>query len=144
MLLTPEICEAILRDHFRKPRHMGSCEGGKVADIENPACGDQIHISLKVDVDENLPVSACFEGAGCAASQAGVSLMISHISTLNHAGAGASLKRFCQIMETGGVDPSGYFDEYGEAAALFVFASNPARVQCAMLGARLLIRMLKK
>lgn len=122
---------------------MGSCEDGMAADIDNPACGDQIHISLKMDSDESLPVSACFEGAGCAASQAGASLMLSHISTLNRAEAGARLERFCQIMERGGVDPSEYFEEYGVAAALFVFANNPARVKCATLGARLLIRMLK-
>lgn len=142
MQLTPEICEAILRDHFRKPRHRGICEGGCSADIENPSCGDQLHISWGRDLDVQLPLDARFEGAGCAASQAGASLILSHIHALTPAEAKVSLERFCQLMESGDRDPSGYFEEYGEAAALFVFGNNPARVQCATLGARLLLKML--
>lgn len=142
MQLTPEICEAILRDHFRKPRHKGSCEGGCSADIENPACGDQLHLSWRRDFDGSLPLDARFEGAGCAASQAGASLILSHIHDLSPEKARVSLERFCQLMESGAADPAGYFEEYGEAAALFVFGNNPARVQCATLGARLLLKVL--
>ena len=141
MQLTPEICEAILRDHFRNPRHRGICEGGGTADIDNPACGDQLHLSWRRGSDESLPLEVCFEGAGCAASQAGASLMLSHVHGLKPAEAKASLERFCQLMESGAADPAGCFEEYGEAAALLIFSSNPARVQCATLGARLLARI---
>jgi NifU-like protein involved in Fe-S cluster formation len=141
MQLTPEICEAILRDHFRKPRHQGICEGGFGADIENPACGDQLHISWKLDTNERQALNVCFEGAGCAASQAGASLILSHVSPLSPEMARVSLERFCHLMESGGENPAERFEEYWEAAALFLFSSNPARVQCATLAARLLIRM---
>ncbi|CAN5679946.1 SUF system NifU family Fe-S cluster assembly protein [soil metagenome] len=143
MQLTPEICEAILRDHFRKPRHKGICEGGESADIDNPACGDQLHISWRGGSEERLPLEVCFEGAGCAASQAGASLMLCHIHALSPGKARASLERFCQLMESGSTDATGYFEEYGEAAALLVFSNNPARVQCATLGARLLVHILR-
>lgn len=142
MQLTPEICEAILRDHFRKPRHTGVCEGGESADIDNPACGDQLHFSWRGKLHDNLPLEVCFEGAGCAASQAGASLMLSHTHALSPVRARASLERFCELMESGSTDPAGSFEEYGEAAALLIFSSNPARVRCATLGARLLLKIL--
>lgn len=142
MQLTPEICEAILRDHFRKPRYGGICEGGESADTSNPACGDQLHLSWRWSGDRSLPLEVRFEGAGCAASQAGASLMLSHIHDLSPAKAKVSLERFCQLMESGVADPAGCFEEYGEAAALLLFSSNPTRVQCATLGARLLVKIL--
>lgn len=142
MQLTPEICEAILRDHFRKPRHRGLYEGGEAADIDNPVCGDQLHFSWQKGGDESQPLEVSFEGAGCAASQAGASLILSHTHALSPAKARASLERFCQLMESGSTDSAGSFEEYGEAAALLIFSSNPARVQCATLGARLLLRIL--
>ncbi len=142
MLLTSEICEAILRDHFRKPRFAVKCEDGTAEMIENRSCGDQIQISLKMDIDESLPVRGCFEGAGCAASQAGASLMVSYVNSLTRADAKVGLERFCRLMENDGTDPSEYFEEYGEVAALFIFAGKPSRVQCATLAAQLLLRML--
>lgn len=144
MLLTPEICEAILRDHFRKPRFVFTGEVGTAEMIENPVCGDSIRISLKIDKDESFPVYACFEGAGCAASQAGASILLSYVNKLNRADANVGLERFCKLMENNDINPSEYFEEYGEVASLFIFAGNPARVQCATLGAQLLLRLLNK
>ncbi len=148
-MLTPEICEAILRDHYRKPRHRGTCEGGHAETVENPACGDVVTVSLALSppeagAEEGAITCARFEGAGCAASQAGASLVLSMVQGRPAREAALLLDRFCQVMESGSADPELHHEEFGDAGALLSLARFPARVVCATLGARLVIRMLRK
>ncbi|HSI62848.1 MAG TPA: iron-sulfur cluster assembly scaffold protein [Candidatus Saccharimonadia bacterium] len=146
-MLTPEICEAILRDHYRKPRHRGTCEGGPAERVENPACGDVVTVSLALSPSgggQNTITCARFEGAGCAASQAGASLVLSMVQGMQAPEGALLLERFCQVMESGVADPEKHHEEFGDAGALVSLARFPARVVCATLGARLAIRMLRK
>jgi nitrogen fixation NifU-like protein len=146
-MLTPEICEAILRDHYRKPRHRGACEGGHADTVENPACGDVVKLSLSLSEMEtgSSPGITCarFEGAGCAASQAGASLVLAMVQGRSAEEAGQVLEQFCTVMESSAADPEEYHGAFGDAGALLSLARFPARVVCATLGARLLIRMLR-
>jgi nitrogen fixation NifU-like protein len=142
-MLTPEVCEAILRDHYRKPRHRGRCEGAQPETVENPACGDIVTLSLSLSGPEHAISCARFEGAGCAASQAGASLVLGLVQGRPAAGACDLLERFCEVMEAGTIDPELHFEEFGDAGALFSLARFPARVVCATLAARLVIRILR-
>lgn len=141
-MLTPEICEAILRDHYRKPRHRGVCEGGRRGEAENPACGDIVKLSLTVDDGGGRIACARFEGSGCAASQAAASLVLGQVQGLAVAEARQRLARLRELMHDPGVDPAMLDEEFGEAAAIFSFARLPARVVCATLAVSLLDRML--
>lgn len=142
-MLTPEICEAILRDHYRKPRHTGVCEGSLVRTADNPACGDMVRVSLKKEVTGEGIECVRFEGAGCAASQAGASLILGLVHGLPALEALRRIEDFCTVMKRGDADPAAHFAEFGEAAALLVFATIPARLTCATLAARLLAEMLR-
>lgn len=142
-MLTPEVCEAILRDHYRAPRHRGVCEGAQPETVENPACGDIVKVSLALSGPEQGISCARFEGSGCAASQAGASLVLGMVQGKPAAEACRLLERFCQIMESGTVDPELHFEEFEDAGALFSLARFPARVVCATLAARLMIRILR-
>jgi nitrogen fixation protein NifU and related proteins len=43
---------AQLLDHFQNPRNAGEiADADAVAEIENPACGDMLRLSLKVSAD---------------------------------------------------------------------------------------------
>lgn len=143
-MLTPEVCEAVLRDHYRKPRHRGVCEGAaRPGRVENPACGDVVTLTLCLS-SESEPAITCarFEGAGCAASQAGTSLVLSMVQGLKAGEASRLLERFCELMASGAADPEAHHEEFGDAGALLSLARFPARVVCATLAARLLRTML--
>ena len=46
---------AELLDHFQNPRNVGDvADADAVAEIENPACGDVLRLSLKLDAQRIL------------------------------------------------------------------------------------------
>jgi len=58
---------AQLLDHFQNPRNAGEiADADAVAEIENPACGDILRLSLKVRADRIT--QAQFKAKGCVAS----------------------------------------------------------------------------
>lgn len=135
-MLTPEICEAILRDHSRMPRNVGTCEAGRKGDIINPLCGDELVISLEQDAAGEI-TCARFEGAGCAASQAAASLLLPKLLHLPSDKALKLVQDLKRLVESGTASPEDHYEVYGDAAALLVFGSIPARVRCATLAASL-------
>ena len=58
---------AQLLDHFQNPRNTGEIAGADaVAEIENPACGDVLRLTLKTNADKIT--HAQFKAKGCVAS----------------------------------------------------------------------------
>lgn len=57
----------LLLDHFRNPRHAGTLEApALVVDVENPACGDWLRLSARIE--GGCVVRAAFQVKGCTAS----------------------------------------------------------------------------
>ena len=72
-----------LLDHFQNPRNAGELADADVtADIENPACGDMLRLTLKVN--DGRITQANFKAKGCVAA-------IACASALTELLAGASL-----------------------------------------------------
>src|ERR1700683_2063530 len=58
---------AQLLDHFQNPRNAGEiADADAVSEIENPACGDILRLSLKASVDRITQVR--FKAKGCVAA----------------------------------------------------------------------------
>jgi nitrogen fixation NifU-like protein len=58
---------AQLLDHFQNPRNAGEiADADAVSEIENPACGDILRLSLKVSADRIT--QAQFKAKGCVAA----------------------------------------------------------------------------
>ncbi|MCS7042250.1 MAG: iron-sulfur cluster assembly scaffold protein [Bryobacteraceae bacterium] len=58
--------EALL-DHFRNPRHAGVlAPPAIVVDVENPACGDWLRLSARIE--DGVVKQAAFQVKGCTAS----------------------------------------------------------------------------
>jgi nitrogen fixation NifU-like protein len=58
---------AQLLDHFQNPRNVGEIAGADaVAEIENPACGDLLRLTLKTSAGRI--VQAKFKAKGCVAA----------------------------------------------------------------------------
>jgi NifU-like protein involved in Fe-S cluster formation len=56
-----------LLDHFQNPRNAGEITGANCsAEIENPACGDVLRLTLKIE--ENKIAQAQFKAKGCVAA----------------------------------------------------------------------------
>jgi nitrogen fixation NifU-like protein len=56
-------------DHFEHPRNAGTiADANASARIENPACGDVLELTLKVDGDQIAEI--CFRAKGCVAAMA--------------------------------------------------------------------------
>ncbi len=60
---------AQLLDHFQNPRHVGDvADADAVAEVENPACGDVLRLSLKIA--DGRVEEIRFKAKGCVPSMA--------------------------------------------------------------------------
>ncbi len=65
--LKQQMYSAQLLDHFQNPRNVGElADADATAEIENPACGDALRLTLKADGDRITEVR--FKAKGCVAS----------------------------------------------------------------------------
>lgn len=121
----------LLLDHGKSPRNFGPLPGASHhAQRDNPLCGDQFTVHVKVSGD--LIVDAGFEGAGCAISMASASMMTASIKGMTSAQAEDLSDRFDRMVSTppGDIVVRG---ELGELAAFAGVAEFPVRVECARL-----------
>jgi nitrogen fixation protein NifU and related proteins len=66
----------LIIEHYKNPTHKGELNPNDITfEDENPLCGDQIRIDLRVGVD-GVITEATFSGHGCAISQASADLLV--------------------------------------------------------------------
>ncbi|MCR5816274.1 MAG: SUF system NifU family Fe-S cluster assembly protein [Ruminococcus sp.] len=129
----------ILIDHNLHPIHLHElpCATCSNAGI-NPTCGDQLTLNLVVK--DGLIKDGSYTGVGCAISQASTDIMLELIigRTVDDA------KYLCSLFDKmiNGEITDDELEELEEAAALQNISKMPARVKCAKLGWKTLIRLL--
>jgi len=70
-----ELYQEIILDHGKNPRNLRRTENfNKDAKGNNPLCGDNVHVYLKLNEDKKVE-DISFEGSGCAISMASASIM---------------------------------------------------------------------
>jgi len=70
-----ELYQEIILEHGKNPRNLRKTENfNKDAKGNNPLCGDNVHIYLKLN-DQRKVEDISFEGSGCAISMASASIM---------------------------------------------------------------------
>lgn len=117
--------EAIL-DHYRNPRHAGRLENPThFADGVNPICGDQVHLTARVQ-DEVLAEIA-HDSYGCAICVASTSMMA-------EAAYGKPIEEFVALAANFYSMVKGTEIDLGKLSALAGVAQFPMRVKCATLG----------
>ncbi|WP_158058357.1 Fe-S cluster assembly sulfur transfer protein SufU [Halorussus halophilus] len=63
-------------DHYKNPRNYGELPEVTYSHAgENPMCGDEITVDVKLDDDEETIEHVAFRGDGCAISQASASML---------------------------------------------------------------------
>lgn len=71
-----DLYRQIIIDRYKSPVYRGELDPHDISfEDENPLCGDQIRIDLRVD-ESNIVKEAAFSGHGCAISQASADLLL--------------------------------------------------------------------
>jgi nitrogen fixation protein NifU and related proteins len=109
--------EAIL-DHYKHPRNHGTLDPHDFSfQDENPLCGDQLRIDVRLDANQHIQEVA-FSGKGCAISQASASMLTESI-------VGKSLDEVKQLSKDDILD-------------LLGIELGPTRLKCALLSLKVL------
>lgn len=123
-----DLYQQVILDHNRRPRNRGKLPtANRVAHGDNPTCGDQCSVYLRVDGDRIAEIS--FDGSGCAISQASASLMTTQVKGKTEPEVQALYKNFHEIVTTGNSP-----EEISDLAAFAGVHAFPARIKCATLG----------
>jgi len=129
--MSPELTDLyqqVILDHNRRPRNRGRLPtANRMAHGDNPSCGDQCDVYLRMDGDRIAEIS--FDGAGCAISQASASLMTTQLKGKTATEAERLYEEFHDIVTTGQAP-----EEISDLAAFAGVHAFPARIKCATLG----------
>lgn len=122
-----ELYQQVILDHNRRPRNRGRIPtANRSAHGDNPSCGDQCDVYLRLEGDTIADIS--FEGSGCAISMASASLMTTQLKGKRADEASRLYEQFHDIVTTGR-EPEDMSD-LGAFAGVHAF---PARIKCATL-----------
>jgi nitrogen fixation NifU-like protein len=124
-----DLYQEIILDHNKRPRNyreMPECTCS--AEGNNPLCGDEVKVSVRLDNDTLSDVA--FQGQGCAISRASASMMTGKTKggTAREARALSGQVRD-MLLGPEAAPPH----ELGDLAALSGVRKFPARIKCAML-----------
>jgi len=74
-----DLYREIIIDRYKSPHFRGTLDPNDISnEDENPLCGDQIRIDLRID-NKGIITEAAFSGHGCAISQASTDLLLESI-----------------------------------------------------------------
>ncbi|MDI3270212.1 MAG: SUF system NifU family Fe-S cluster assembly protein [Bacillota bacterium] len=124
-----DLYQELILEHARYPHHRGTLADPTVTlDAQNPTCGDEIHLQLKLSGDERKIEDIAFSGHGCSISQASASMMTDLVLGLSVKEALEKVQAFQDMMRTG--EPR---EGLGDAVALAGVSRFPVRIKCALL-----------
>jgi nitrogen fixation protein NifU and related proteins len=127
-----ELYQQVILDHSKRPRNFGEIPGAIRVTGDNPSCGDEIQLDLKLGT-EGMIEDVKFKGTGCAISQASASLMTMKLKGKPRAEAERLLRNFHALV-TG--ESEANTTGLGDAVLLRGVRKFPQRVKCAMLAWR--------
>jgi nitrogen fixation NifU-like protein len=108
----------LIIDRYKNPRYRGELDPNDISyEDDNPLCGDQIRIDLRVD-ENGTVTEAMFSGHGCSISQASADLVIESI-------IGKSLDNIKKMTKEDVLD-------------LLGIELGPVRLKCALLSLKVL------
>lgn len=121
----------LILDHYKRPRNRGSLEDA-TADIHmnNPVCGDEVHLYLHLE--DGVIEGVSHVSQGCSISQASVSMMTQLLKGKTIEEALRLARRFTEVMH--GDEEAARDKDLGDLRALAGVSRFPARVKCALLG----------
>jgi nitrogen fixation NifU-like protein len=126
-----ELSREVILDHYQNPRNHGRLSSPTLANRgNNPLCGDEVEISMRIEPSEERIGEIAFTGRGCSISQASASMMTEAVKGQTLSDAEATVHTFTQRMASREPPPQELEDELD---ALQGVKKYPARVKCALL-----------
>ncbi|WP_207368631.1 Fe-S cluster assembly sulfur transfer protein SufU [Heyndrickxia coagulans] len=120
---------SVIMDHYKNPRNRGSLEDGSLTvDMNNPTCGDRIHLTMKVE--GGLIRDAKFTGEGCSISMASASMMTQAVKGKTVDEALKLSHIFSEMVQGKDYEEA---EDLGDIEALHGVSKFPARIKCATL-----------
>ena len=134
-----QLYRSVIMDHYKNPRNKGTIEDGDyTVDMNNPTCGDRIHLTM--NVEDNVIKDAKFDGEGCSISMSSASMMTEVIKGKTIEEALEVSDEFSKMML--GEDYN-VTEDMGDIEALNGVNQFPARIKCATLTWKALERGVK-
>lgn len=125
-----QLYRSVIMDHYKNPRNKGALDETSVTiDMNNPTCGDRIHLTLLVE--DGIVQDAKFDGEGCSISMSSASMMTQIIKGKTVEEANELAEIFSKMMLGEEYDDKKY--DLGDVEALQGVAKFPARIKCATL-----------
>ena len=122
--------QEVILDHYRRPRNKGALENATHSvSLNNPLCGDEIDLHLRVEGD--LIKDVRFVGRGCSISQASASMMTQLLKNSTVPQALLIAERMSAMMH--GDDAAATDKTLGDLRALAGVSKFPVRIKCALL-----------
>lgn len=124
-----QLYRSVIMDHYKTPRNKGTIENDSInIEMNNPTCGDRIHLTLQVE--NGIVKDAKFDGEGCSISMASASMMTQAVKGKDVETALGLSKTFSDMMLGKEYDES---EDLGDIEALQGVSQFPARIKCATL-----------
>lgn len=123
-----DLYRRVIMDHYKSPRNRGTMDEGTVTvNLNNPTCGDRIHLQLLIE--DGIVKNARWGGEGCSISMSSASMMTDAVKGKTTEQALELASRFSSLMKGEPVE----FEEYEDLEALSGVNKFPARIKCATL-----------
>lgn len=130
-----ELYQEVILDHGKNPRNFRQPEDANCeARGNNPLCGDQLTVYLKVD-EGRLICDAAFEGRGCAISMASASIMTQIVCGKTVSQVQSLFDKFHKLCtgETEEFPKDEFTDDMEKLRVMSGVRKFPMRVKCATL-----------
>ena len=119
----------VILDHSSHPHHHGTLgQSDLTVDMNNPTCGDVIHLEL--EVKDGIIENIAFDGSGCSISTASASMMTDAVLGKPVSEIEDLTLLFSDLVQGKDVPEA---ERLGEAEVLAGVAKFPARIKCATL-----------
>ena len=126
-----DLFQDIILEHYKRPRNKGALPESTVdLHMNNPTCGDEVHLYLHVD--DGVVQDVSFEGEGCSISQSSISMMTQILKGQSVEDGLRVAERFKEMMH--GDETASQDKDLRDARALAGVSKFPTRVKCALLG----------
>jgi nitrogen fixation NifU-like protein len=127
-----ELYQNVILEHNRAPRNYRVIEDADGrAEGNNPLCGDQLTVWLKLDGEIISDLS--FQGLGCAISRASASLMTGALKGKSRREAEELFQRFHRLVTGESMASDDTKETLGKLAVFSGVSEYPSRVKCASL-----------
>lgn len=134
-----DLYQEIVLEHSKRPRNFGPLpDATATARGDNPSCGDEIDLAVKLSPDTVEDVK--FSGQGCAICMASASLMTLKVKGQSREDAAGMAEDFRQMLIA--PEEKEVPESFGDLEVFRAVRRFPQRVKCATLAWRALEQVL--